>query len=574
VADLPFAPRSDVWDEVAAESDLCTRMKCPHFDKCFVFAARRKAAEADVVVVNHHLLMADLAVRRASQNWTDAAVLPSYARLVIDEGHHLEDAAAAHLASTATRRGIVRLLARLERKGRGLLPALEVRLAQSNDLLSVASLDLVRVRLYGTTEAARQSSERLFDVLDQWMARQSESQVRLTDSFDDADVWRAGLGAALDELLRDLDSLSDGLILVRDRIETDQQRAADLAPLMAELRGVLRRLEGAGDALRGALRPGPDGGERIRWIEARGGGDEPDGDGAPRDNARARQVGVASVPLDLAPILREDLFRRTETCVVTSATLSVGTTFDFVAARLGLDEDDVEPLTASLSSPFDFTRQALLAIPTDVPVPAGGDRRHVERVAQIAADLVRAADGGVFLLFTSHRDVREAARLMREAGIERDWPLLVHGEDGRDALLKRFRAHGDAVLLGTASFWEGVDVPGRALRGLVLARIPFRVPTEPITAAHCEAIEHRGGDAFAEYMVPHAALRLKQGFGRLVRTTGDRGAVVICDPRLVTKGYGRSLLEALPPARRLTGPWADLRRGIEEFYATESPVRG
>jgi len=343
---------------------------------------------------------------------------------------------------------------------------------------------------------------------------------------------------------------------------------------MAELRGVLRRLEGAGDALRGALRPGPDGGERIRWIEARGGGDEPDGDGAPRDNARARQVGVASVPLDLAPILREDLFRRTETCVVTSATLSVGTTFDFVAARLGLDEDDVEPLTASLSSPFDFTRQALLAIPTDVPVPAGGDRRHVERVAQIAADLVRAADGGVFLLFTSHRDVREAARLMREAGIERDWPLLVHGEDGRDALLKRFRAHGDAVLLGTASFWEGVDVPGRALRGLVLARIPFRVPTEPITAAHCEAIEHRGGDAFAEYMVPHAALRLKQGFGRLVRTTGDRGAVVICDPRLVTKGYGRSLLEALPPARRLTGPWADLRRGIEEFYATESPVRG
>jgi ATP-dependent DNA helicase DinG len=281
------------------------------------------------------------------------------------------------------------------------------------------------------------------------------------------------------------------------------------------------------------------------------------------------------VPLDLAPILREDLFRRLETCVVTSATLAVGDGFAFIASRLGLDQDDVEPATALLDSPFDFSTQAVLAIPTDMPVPGSGDGSHVGRTVEVAADLVRAAGGGVFLLFTSHRDVREAARLLRESGIERDWPLLVHGEDSRDAILRRFRAHGDAVLVGTASFWEGVDVPGRALRGLLLARIPFRVPSEPITAAHCEAIEAAGGDAFMDYMIPHAALRLKQGFGRLIRSTTDRGAVVICDPRVVRKGYGAALLAGLPPARRLEGPWAALRPDLEAFYrATNSVLRG
>jgi ATP-dependent DNA helicase DinG len=573
LADFPGAPRMEVWDEVAAEADLCTRLKCPHFDRCFVFAARRAAAQADIVVVNHHLLMADLAVRRASQNWTDAAVLPSYARLVIDEAHHLEDAASSHLAATASRRGIQRLLSRLERNGRGLLPTLEMRLAQASDLLSVASLDLVRVRLYGTTASARQGAERLFDLLEAWMAAQADSQVRLTDAFDDDSVWRDGLGGALEDVLGALDALGDGLILVRDRIETDQRRAEELGSVLAELRGVIRRLENAGDALRGALRPGHEAHDRIRWVELRGGAAADDPDGLPRE--RQRNVGVASVPLDLAPILREDLFRRVETCVATSATLAVGERFDFIASRLGLDEDDVEPDTAALESPFDFATQAILAIPTDMPAPAAGDPAHIERTVEVAADLIRAADGGVFLLFTSHRDVREAARSLREAGVERTWPLLVHGEDSRDSILRRFRAHGDAVLIGTASFWEGVDVPGRALRGLVLARIPFRVPTEPITAAHCEAIEASGGDAFNAYMVPHAALRLKQGFGRLIRSRRDHGVVVICDPRVVRKGYGAGLLAGLPPARRIEGPWATLRGELAAFYrATDLPARG
>ncbi|MBI3568478.1 MAG: helicase, partial [Gemmatimonadetes bacterium] len=204
LADLPAAPRHDVWDEVSAEADLCTRLRCEHFSECFVFAARRAAAQADVVVANHHLLMADVAVRKASGNWDEAAVLPSYSRLIIDEGHHLEDAAAAHLGKNTTRRGLQRLFGRLERRGKGLLPALERKLASADDLLSAASLDLVRARLTPATNTARALAARLFDLLDEWLTGQRDTQIRLTDAFDDDPVWRAGLGTTLDDLLREL----------------------------------------------------------------------------------------------------------------------------------------------------------------------------------------------------------------------------------------------------------------------------------------------------------------------------------------------------------------------------------
>lgn len=551
LADLAVQPRSEVWDEVAAESDLCTRLRCPHFEKCFVFKARREAAQADVVVVNHHLLMADVAVRRASQRWDEAAVLPAYKRLVIDEGHHLEDAAAAHLGQTVSRRGLERLFARLERRGKGLLPALDRKLASSSDLLSVASLDLVRARLVPAAVAARAKAAAVCDRLGEWVRFQNEPVVRLTDAFDDDPVWRAGLSAELDDLLKEIELLGDGLRMVRDRLESDERRAEELAPLLNEVRGVARRLQAAGDALRAALRPEREGTPRVRWLEVR-----------PGD----RNIGATAVPLDLAPMLREDLFRRVETAVVTSATLAVGDGFEFMTRRLGLDDEELEPITASLASPFDYPRQAMLAVPSDFPAPNTDAAAHFRRTMDAAHDLIEWSGGGVFVLFTSHRDVREAARILRERGVEGRHPLAVHGEAPRDDLLRRFREHGDAVLIGTASFWEGVDVPGSALRGLLIARIPFRVPTEPITAAQCEAIEAEGGDAFGSYMIPHAALRLKQGFGRLIRTATDRGAVIICDPRVVTKGYGRRLMEGLPPATRIQGPWALLREEVAAFY--------
>ncbi len=253
--------------------------------------------------------------------------------------------------------------------------------------------------------------------------------------------------------------------------------------------------------------------------------------------------------------------------MITSATLTTDSRFEFVSRRLGVDQLQIPPLAESFPSPFDFRSQALLAIPTDIPAPNVDPAGHFRHVIQMIEEFTSASDGGIFVLFTSHRDVQQAAVELRARGMPSERPVLVHGEESRDMLLTRFRESGRAVLLGTSSYWEGVDVAGHALRGLLIAKLPFRVPTEPLTAAHCEAIAERGGDPFAEYMVPHAALRLKQGFGRLIRSSTDRGAIVIADSRIATKAYGATLLRALPPARRIQVNWNDTARQLREFYA-------
>jgi len=551
LSDLPTPPRSEVWDEVAAEPDLCQRFQCRHFEKCYVFRARRIAASADVLIVNHHLLLSDVAVRRASNNWDDAAVLPAYTRLVIDEGHHLEDAAASHLGVSVTRRGLQRLFGRLERRGRGLLPALVARLNATRDLMSVASVDLVEDRLAPAVRVAREKSTLLFDLLDTLLDQTGTPVMRLTDAFAAHHVWDAGLRIALQDTFDSLRMLRDGLQIVSERVEASQTLSDTNGPLLNEVRAVIRRIEGASDALRETLAPAP-GAQTVRWLESKG---------------KERSVAAASVPLDLAPVLREDLFRRLRTTVVTSATLATDGNFDFLRRRLGLVEEDVEPVTGVFPSPFHYDIQALLAVPTDVPAPNADAPGHASFVVRIIEEVAGASGGGLFALLTSHKDVRLMAAELRSRGFERDFPLLVHGESARDALLARFRATRGAVLIGTASFWEGVDVPGDALRGLVIGKLPFKVPTEPLTAAHCEAIERAGGDAFAEYMLPHAALRLKQGFGRLIRTSTDAGVVVIADPRVIRMAYGRELLRTLPPARRLNGRWEELREEIGRFYA-------
>jgi ATP-dependent DNA helicase DinG len=558
LADLTIAPRPELWDEVAAEPDLCQRAKCPAYAKCFFFKARKEAAQADVIVVNHHLLMSDVAVRRVSQNWGEAAVLPAYTRLVIDEGHHLEDAAASHLGSTVSRRSLIRLFNRLDRRGKGLLNALMTRLSLTNDLLSVASRDLVSTRLFPGTEAARTKGSALFDLLEQLLEQSGESVLRLTDDFADHPIWRAGLRRALEDTLDEIRLLGEGLELVRERIESGSRVDEVVMPLVNEIRAVTRRLQLAGDGLHRALDPAP-GEPTVRWIEARG---------------RDRAASVACVPLNLAPVLREDLFRRAATTIVTSATLAAATPdgitgprpFQFLASRLGLDDPELEPRTGLFPSPFRYREQSILGLPNDLPAPNVDARGHLDATTRIAIDLATAANGGMFVLFTSHRDVRSMASELRARGIERRWPLLVHGDENRDTLLVRFREAGGAILLGTASFWEGVDVPGDALRALLIAKLPFRVPTEPITAAQCEAIEANGGDSFRDYMLPHASLRLKQGFGRLIRSSTDRGVVVIADPRIVTKNYGRSMLEGLPPAKRIVGKWAEIAESIRQFY--------
>lgn len=552
LGDLSFQPSPEVWDEVSAESDLCTRLKCSFFDKCFVFRARRRAADADVVVVNHHLLSADLAVRQAQDNWQDAAVLPPYQRLVLDEAHHLEDVAASHLGAKVTSWSVRRLLARFERNGKGLAPALSHELAAAGDLLSRASLDLLRERLVPAIGDARRATDQLFARLQGRLEAQPGGVLRLDEDFSRDAIWGEGLEEEVAATLLAFQQLKDAVETIADRL-SQIERTERRTQLLMEMRGVVRRLEAVSDGVTQALRPVGGGPPTVRWLE--------------RSGAKGQHMAMSAVPLDLAAVLRDQLFDRLETVVLTSATLAAGGEFTFLESRIGLLQPP-SPVTTReiLASPFDYPSQCLFGIPDDLPDPREDEAGHDLAVAQVIRDLAAASDGGMFALFTSHSALRRIASLLR-GGLTQRWPLLVQGEAPRDQLIRRFRESGQAILLGTDSFWEGVDVPGRALRVLVLGKLPFKVPSEPITAARLERLAEQGEDGFFGYLLPHAALKLKQGFGRLIRGSQDVGVVVLLDSRVLRRRYGPMLLEGLPPATRIQGSWASIRTQCEDFFA-------
>ncbi len=560
LSDLPAAPSPEVWDEVSAESDLCPRLNCEYFDRCFFFRARRDAAQADVVVANHHLLAADLSVRKASENWQEAAVLPPYQRLVLDEAHHLEDVAAGHLGSQVSSRTVRRLLGRFEKNGRGLAPTLMHELRTIDDLLARASLDILRDRLLPALRDARVASEALFTRLHVMLADIPGGQRRLDADFATDPAWAAGLEAELEATLRAFGVLRETVEVIAGRLDQAEVSERRLR-ILQELRAVLGRLEAVSDTLLKALRPADPSEHVVRWIE--------------RSGRRGSEVTLAAVPIDLAPVLRELVFDKVKTIVLTSATLAAGGDFGFIEKRLGLEGSE-SPVTVreSFPSPFDYPNQCLFGIPTDLPDPREDEAGHASATLTALIDIAYASDGGMFALFTSHAALQRSASALRGA-LGGRWPLLVQGEASRDQLLRRFREAGNAILLGTDSFWEGVDVPGRALRALVICKLPFKVPSEPLTSARLERLAEQGDDGFMNYLLPHAALKLKQGFGRLIRSQRDAGVVVLLDSRVVNKRYGPLVLSGLPRAEKVVGPWSQVRIKCEDFFARHgigSPV--
>jgi ATP-dependent DNA helicase DinG len=556
--DLPFTPAPEVWDEVASEADVCLRAKCPTFEQCFYQRARRDAASADVLVVNHHLLFSDLAVRRAQGNYTAPAVLPPYTRVILDEAHNLEDAATSHLGAGVSRRGLLRLLARLERRGRGILRTVEERLrARKDDLLQQDALNQIGGSIRPAVDRARSLAADLFAQLELVLLGTEDGVLRVDDAVRCTDAWTQGVLPRQEDLLVVLEALARALDRLRETIQLDERWRAGLEEQLIEIHGVAGRVRSAVEAIRlvfaaAETEPVP----LVRWLERRGGG------GGSEANVLAR-----AAPVDLSEALRDSLFDRVTTAVLTSATLTTRDGFGFLRGRLGLSGGGLLLSEQVFPSPFEYETQTVVAVPTDLPLPGGdGGAAYDMATANVAEDLAGLSDGGLFVLFTSYRSLRGVAAELRRRGVEGRWPLFVQGEAPRAALLQRFAASGRGILLGVASFWEGVDVPGDPLRGLVITKLPFMVPTEPLTAARIEAIERDGGNSFYEYMLPHAALRLKQGFGRLIRSRADRGAVVLLDRRVIEKGYGRYFLGSLPPAPVLRAPWSELRATLAPFY--------
>ena len=561
-ADLTFVPTEDVWDEVKSDADICLRARCPHFQACFYQRSRRRAASATLLITNHHLLFTDLSVRMATQNYKDSAVLPAYRHLILDEAHNIEDAATSHLGSEVTRRGMFRMLARLDRRGRGVLTAVQEALAgrtEREPAMEVRSRIESRVR--PALEEARAELTLFLDVLEPILPSDAKGAVRLGTAEMPEPASHPAVRERLDGLVSAFRTLSRELRGVRERLEDHDTLGEGLEGRLLDLRSGEGRLADTAHTLHTVLDGDAEDVRYVRWLEWRG-----------KSRGKNRNLVIASAPIEVGDLLREHLFEKVETAVLCSATLATKDSFAFLRSRIGLLDDTLIEYDVNLkinesiiNSPFEFDRQTLLVVPTDLPDVNDPSGRFDEATAEVVRESCSISGGGTFVLFTSHRALRRVAELLR-ADTALPWPLFVQGEDTRSRLLERFVESGSGLLLGTASFWEGVDVPGRPLRGLIIQRLPFKVPTEPITAARIEAIERRGGSSFGEFVLPLAALKLKQGFGRLVRSREDQGAILILDDRIVRKRYGTYLRESLPPAPLRKGPWNELTRFLKEFY--------
>jgi ATP-dependent DNA helicase DinG len=562
LSDLAAVPSDEVWEEVKSDPDICLKARCPHFQQCFYQRARRRAAAAEILVVNHHLLFTDLAIRRVTGNYTQSAVLPPYRHLVLDEAHNAEEAATDHLGVEVTRTGAVRLLARLERRGKGVLADVRERLAAEPDRGSAADLvERIDARVRPALEEARSRLDPLFNALEGICQKEGPEGIRLGGENGLEPRSQVDVEEGLEALFVSFEQLAGELRKLRERIQGDESWSEALEGRVLDLFSVQSRLEASARGARRVLDPRDEADGLVRWLELRG-----------RGPGGVRNLALAAAPIEVGPTLREDLWERMETCILTSATLTTRAGFEYLRARLGLDAEAMEAdgawtvEEAVVPSPFDFRAQSILGVPTDLVGPQEpGDTFQVQ-TARIVRETSFLTDGGLFVLFTAHSALRRVAELLRASEEGLPGPLFVQGEAPRARLLAQFVASGRGVLLGTASFWQGVDVPGDPLRGIIIQKLPFQVPTEPIVQARMESVAAQGGDPFWRYTLPEAALRLKQGFGRLIRTRQDRGAVLVLDNRILTRRYGTYLRQSLPPAPLTKGLWPEVRRVLHDFY--------
>ncbi len=502
---LPF------WRHIDARSDTCLGQQCPDFDPCFITRMRQRAVDADIIVVNHHLFFADLALR----NGAYGSVLPDYAAVILDEAHQIEDVASEYFGA-------------------------QVSTYQIDDLLGdVGGLKLDDRETERELAGISARVQRFADAF--WISfregRGQEGRFSLTPPSRDTDIRGAGIEAG--EPQAGMAGLPyHALDNALNRLETT---LAAMSEPPADAESIVRRTR----QLRFDLNFIIKGDDRkfVYWIERRG-----------------RGVFLRASPIDVSGLLQDKLFETVPTVVLTSATLSSAGNFKFIRERLGLDVAD-EMIAESI---FDFEHQAVLYLPQQMPDPRSP--QWAGAAASEVIKIVNATEGRAFVLSTSLSGMND---LYARVAPEIDYPCFVQGSSSKGALLKKFRETPNAVLFATASFWQGVDVRGEQLSCVIIDKLPFAVPSDPVVAARQRFIEDQGGSSFFEYSVPQAIISLKQGLGRLIRSTTDRGVLAVLDPRLRTKMYGQTFLRSLPPCR-VTSDVDELARVFDSGYSVHS----
>jgi ATP-dependent DNA helicase DinG len=533
LAELPEA--SALWNKLDARADTCLGQKCKEYDRCFITEMRRRAAESDIVIVNHHLFFADLAIKLEAENAPDAGVLPDCGVVIFDEAHELEEIAGNYFGISVSNtrmeelaRDIEGLLQREKLYTPGISSAIGSLRERSQLFFSLVPAGEGRFSFDSRKEFLEENGEE-YDALNQALRR---------------------IGAELEQLPQK----PEQVFSVARRA---QQLQVQLSFVMEdENPNTVFWIERRG--FRGTL-PRSDlkgrGFSRADGAPFKAGASAPEGRRFGRTN-----VFLQATPIEVGPILRECLWSKMETAVLTSATLAVGGGFDYIRQRLGLDHarESIVP------SHFDYQSQVILYVPPDLPDPR--TPQFVAHASDRVRRLLEITRGRAFVLFTSYAQMNEIYD--RLLGVL-DFPMLKQGDAPKSALLEEFRITPHAVLFGTSSFWQGVDVQGEQLSCVIIDRLPFAVPSDPVVAARVKAIDAAGGNAFFEYQVPSAVITLKQGFGRLIRSLHDRGLLALLDNRILKKQYGKVFVESLPNYTRTT----DLRK-VEQFFGIDNVEAG